>query len=139
MTDRFIFEREYAVSPEELFNAWTDVAILTRWFGCGNDMLWTVHEWDVREGGAIAVSLDFGGKPYQVRGEFLTVDPPRRLRYLWQADQTVDVTIEARGNGSWLRLEHSWPPTDEDRSMLEAGWKSAAEQLHYALADTVAP
>lgn len=139
MTERFILEREYAVPPEELFNAWTDVAILTRWFGCGNDMLWTVHEWDVREGGAITVSLDFGSKPYEVRGEFLTVDPPRRLRYRWQTDQTVDVTIEARRTGSWLRLEHSWPPTDEDRSMLDAGWKSALEQLHHTLADVVAP
>ena len=43
---------------------------LSRWFGCGDDMLWNVQTWDVREGGAIAVSLDFDGNPYEVRGEF---------------------------------------------------------------------
>ena len=134
MTDRFIAERDYPVRPEELFAAWTDVAILTRWFGCGNDMLWTVHTWEVREGGAIAVSLDFDGEPYEVRGEFLIVEPPRRLRYRWNGDQTVDVTIEPHGSGSRLRLEHAWPPTDEDRSMLDAGWTNALEQLARALA-----
>ena len=76
MTDRFVTEREFAVSPEVLFEAWTDVTVLTRWFGCGNDMLWNVHAWDVREGGAIAVSLDFDGKLYDVCGEFLIVDRP---------------------------------------------------------------
>ena len=96
-------------------------------------MLWNVHAWDVREGGAISVSLDFGGKPYEVRGEFLVVEPPSRLRYRWNDDQSVDVTIEPRGAGSLLRLEHRWPPTDEDRSMIAAGWTSALEQLQRAL------
>ncbi len=139
MTDRFVAERAFSVPPEELFAAWTDVAILTRWFGCGNDMLWTVHAWDVRPGGAIAVSLDFDGTPYEVRGEFLVVDPPRRLHYRWNDDQSVDVTIEAAGSGSLLRLEHRWPPTDDDRSMIDAGWTSALEQLHRAVTGAVAP
>ncbi len=89
MTDRFILEREFTAGPEELFNAWIDVRMLRRWFGCGNDQLWNVHEWDVRKGGSIYVSLDFGGKPYEIRGEFLIVDPSRRLRYRWEADETV--------------------------------------------------
>ncbi len=138
MTDRFILEREFAARPEELFNAWTDVTMLRRWFGCGNDQLWNVHEWDVRKGGSIYVSLDFGGKPYKIRGEFLVVDPPRHLRYRWEADETVDVTFEPRGNCTLLRLEHRWEPTEEDRSMINAGWNNALEQLRHALADTVA-
>jgi uncharacterized protein YndB with AHSA1/START domain len=139
VTDRFIVQRVYAVQPDLLYAAWTNVSTLSRWFGCGDDMLWTVHAWDVREGGAIEVSLDFGGKPYEVRGEFLVVDPPRRLRYRWDADQTVDVTIEPSRDGSLLTLEHSWSPTDEDRSMIHAGWKSALEQLQVTLGAEIAP
>ncbi|MBV9720103.1 MAG: SRPBCC domain-containing protein [Candidatus Eremiobacteraeota bacterium] len=139
MTERFIAQREFAVQPEALFAAWTEVSILSRWFGCGDDTLWTVHEWDVREGGAILVSLDFDGKPFEVHGEFLIVDPPRRLSYRWDADQTVNVTIERSGNGSLLTLEHQWPPTNEDRSMLDAGWKNALEQLRHLVEDAVAP
>jgi len=139
MTDRLIIEREFAVRPEELFAAWTDVNVLSRWFGCGNDMLWNVKTWDVREGGAIAVSLDFDGNPYEVRGKFVVVDPPRRLRYRWNHDQSVEIAIEPRGNGSHLRLEHSWPPTNEDRSMLDAGWAGALEQLGRTFAGALAP
>lgn len=138
MTDRFITEREYATRPEELFKAWTDVAILSRWFGCGNDMLWKVHEWDVREGGGIVVSLDFDGTPYEVRGEFLLVDPPHRLHYRWEEGQTVEITIEQRGDGALLRLEHRWTETGEDRSMVRVGWTNALEQLHRELIQTVA-
>ena len=137
MTDRFILEREFAARPEDLFNAWTDATMLSRWFGCSNDQLWNVHAWDVREGGPINVSLDFDGKPYEVRGEFLIVDPPRHLRYRWEADETVDVTFEPRGSGTLLRLEHRWQPTKEDRSMINSGWNNALEQLHHALAHTV--
>jgi len=74
MTDRFFAEREFAVRPEDLFAAWTDLKLLTRWFGCGNDMLWTVKAWDAREGGAIEVSLDFDGEPYEVRASSLSLD-----------------------------------------------------------------
>lgn len=133
MTDRFVLERRYAVPPERIFKAWTDRALLTQWFGCGPNMLWDVHEWDVRPGGAIRVSLDFDGQPYDVRGVFEVVEPPRHLRYRWSKDETVDVTIAALPQGSLLRIEHRWPPTDDDRSMIEGGWTSAAAQLEESL------
>jgi len=54
--------------------------LLSQWFRCGQDKLWTVHEWDVRPGGAIRVSLEFDAGPFEVTGQFLVVDPPHRLR-----------------------------------------------------------
>ena len=91
-------------------------------------MLWNVHEWDVRVGGAIRVSLDFDHGPFEVKGEFLVVDPPRRLRYRWSGEQIVDVTIEPHGGGSRLSLEHSGL-SDEECAITDAGWGSALEQL----------
>lgn len=129
MTDRFYIERAYDASPERVFSAWTNVDTLRLWFGCDSQMLWNVHEWDVREGGAIRVSLDFGDRPFVVEGRFLLVDPPHRLKYQWGDDQTVDVRIEPSGTGTLLKLEHTWPPTDEDRSMIAAGWTSALSEL----------
>jgi len=129
MTDRFVIERDYDASPERMFHAWSDMATLAKWFGCGSDMLWNVHEWDVRSGGAIRVSLDFPDSRYVVTGSFVEVDPPNHLRYRWQHDEMVDVRIEARGTGCRLILEHTWPPTDEDRSMVEAGWSDATRRL----------
>jgi uncharacterized protein YndB with AHSA1/START domain len=129
MTNNFRLEREYSAPPERVFAAWTDVDVLTRWFGCGDDMLWRVHEWDPRPHGAIRVSLDFGDHVFEVKGEFVIVDPPHHLRYRWSEDEYVDVRIQPLGSGSVLLLEHTWPPTDEDRTMIAAGWSSAMERL----------
>jgi uncharacterized protein YndB with AHSA1/START domain len=138
MTEKVFMQREYAARPEQVFRAWTDVNVLQRWFGCSSDRHWNVHEWDVRTGGKIRVSLDFGGHPFEVEGEFLTVDPPFHLRYRWNRDETVDVRIEPRDSGSLLTLEHRWPPTDEDRSMIDAGWTSALDELRTASAPAFA-
>jgi uncharacterized protein YndB with AHSA1/START domain len=122
-------ERKFEASPEQIFSAWTRVETLRLWFGCGSEMLWNIHEWEVREGGRIRVSLDFGDSLFEVEGTFIVVDPPHHLRYRWDEDQIVDVTVEPNGSGSLLKLEHSWPPTNEDRSMIAAGWTSAIGRL----------
>ncbi len=95
MTQRFTLEREYDATPERLFSAWTDPSMLSRWFGCGDNMLWRIHEWNPHAGGSIHVSLDFGGRPYEVKGTFTIVDPPRHLQYRWSDNETVERTHRA--------------------------------------------
>src|SRR5580704_15051905 len=112
-TETLTLERVYPAPPERVFAAWTQIATLQRWFGCAHDMLWNVHAWDVKPGGAIDVSLEFPDGPFRVTGAFLTVDPPHRLRYRWGADETVDVTIEPHPQGSLLRLVHTFVPHDD--------------------------
>ena len=46
MTNRVVVERTYDRSPESVFDAWIDVDLLGRWFGCGPDTLWEIHEWN---------------------------------------------------------------------------------------------
>jgi uncharacterized protein YndB with AHSA1/START domain len=128
-TETLVLEHDYAAAPERVFDAWTRVDLLGRWFGCAADKLWTLHEWDVRTGGAIHVSLDFDGQPYEVRGAFLVVDPPRRLKYRWSDDETVEVMISPRGSGSHLELLHSFPRSRDARAILAAGWSHSLRQL----------
>jgi uncharacterized protein YndB with AHSA1/START domain len=128
-TETLTLERDYDASPERVFAAWTNVEVLGRWFGCATDMLWRVHAWDPRVGGKIHVSLAFDGKPFEVRGEFLVVDPPRRLAYRWSEDQAVDVTIQPRESGSRLKLAHTFPADSGARPILTAGWSTSLEQL----------
>ncbi|MEO1064469.1 MAG: SRPBCC family protein [Actinomycetota bacterium] len=122
-------DRSYDVSPERLFAAWTDVAVLTTWWGCAEDMLWTVHAWHAVAGGEIHVSLDFDGTPFVVRGEFLVVDEPTHLRYRFGDTEIVDVRIDAEGAGSHLYLTHSELPGDEQHSIVQGGWTHALSLL----------
>ena len=124
-----MMERDYAAPPARVFAAWTEVDVLRRWFGCATDTLWNVHLWEVRVGGRIHVSLDFGGRPFEVKGEFLVVEPPRRLQYRWSENETVEVLIEPRGGGSRLRLTHTFPADAEGRSLRSHGWSNALDLL----------
>lgn len=128
-TDTLVLEHDYAAPPQRVFDAWVQVDLLRTWFGCASNQLWRVHEWEPRVGGRIHVSLDFDGRPYEVEGEFLIVDPPRRLKYRWEDDQEVDVTIEPHGTGSRMRLTHTFPANDDARSFLTTGWSFALDEL----------
>jgi len=136
-TERFTLEldRCYDATPEQVFAAWTDVDTLSTWWGCGPDMLWNVHVWDVRVGGAVHVSLDFEGTPFEVRGEFLDVDPPTGLRFSFGDDgEVVEMRIEPEGEGSRLYLTHSELPSDAQKQMVDGGWSHALGLLDKRLA-----
>jgi uncharacterized protein YndB with AHSA1/START domain len=129
-TETLTLEHDYAATPAELFAAWTRIDLLTQWFGCAPNVLWNVHTWEARAGGAIHVSLAFDEKPpFVVHGEFLVVDPPHHLRYRWRDDEIVDVTIEPNGTGSHMRLVHTFPAGQELRPILAGGWSAGIEQL----------
>jgi len=128
-TDTLVFERNYRAPPAKLFLAWTRTELLARWFGCGSDRLWKIHEWDARVGGELHVSLDFDGKPFEIRGEFLIVDAPTKLSYRWGHDEIVEVTIEPHGTGSHLRLTHTFPLRPGARDILTVGWSASLAKL----------
>ena len=129
-TETLTLERDYDSPPERVFELWTRVDLLTRWFGCAPDTLWEVHLWDVRVGGQLHVSLQFEGEPpFEVRGEFLVVDPPHRLTYRWSLDELVEVTIEPRGTGSSLSLRHTFPSGAHAGAIRTQGWTSALGEL----------
>ncbi|HET7014480.1 MAG TPA: SRPBCC family protein [Streptosporangiaceae bacterium] len=137
MTETLTLRREYPVPPQQVYDAWTDERLLRQWFGCGQDMLWTIHEWDVRPGGALRVSLEFETGPFEVTGQFLVVDPPHRLRYQWQGEQVVDVCIEECPGGSRLTLIHSGL-SEMELPIVTAGWTFGLDQLRQASAATAA-
>jgi len=128
MTDVVTIQRDYAAPPERVFWAWVEVDLLSKWFGCGSDMLWTVHEWDVRVGGGIYVSLQFDTGPFEVKGEFEVVEPPTRLRYRWLPDQFVDVSISAVGDGSRVIVRHTGL-SEMECPIVDAGWTAGLDQL----------
>jgi len=127
-TETLTLQRDYAAPPDRVFEAWTDPDVLALWFGCATEKLWQVHEWDVRAGGKLHVSLDFDGVPFAVHGEFVVVDPPHRLRYRWSNDEMIEVTIEPHGTGSRLHLAHTFRPGPEGAVRTE-GWTWSLGQL----------
>jgi uncharacterized protein YndB with AHSA1/START domain len=81
--------RHIAATPEALYRACTDPAMLARWRTPG-DMTGTIHHFDLREGGGYAMSLHYPDTEASDRGKsapredrftarFVELSPPHRI------------------------------------------------------------
>lgn len=102
-----------AVPPERVFRAITAEDQIPLWWGADNMYRTTKHTADVRPGGAWrSEGKGADGRDFHVQGEYLEVEPPRRLVMTWKAPwdgdhvTTVAYTLEAVGTGTRLTLRH---------------------------------
>lgn len=120
--------RTYRASQEQIWKAWTDPDVLRRWYGCAADQHWTIHDWDVRAGGRLHVSMDFDGEPFVVHGEFLEVDAPNRLRFTFGEGQTISVDISVSDGDSTVTVVHDGLDGEMPNIVTE-GWTSSLTEL----------
>lgn len=115
------FERRIAASPETVFAYFTDPALYTAWMGVEAEL-------DARPGGLYRVRVPQG---HVARGEFVEVDPPRRVSFTWgwEGDPVVPpgstrviVTLTRDGTDTVLRLVHEGLPDQESQALHEQGW-----------------
>jgi uncharacterized protein YndB with AHSA1/START domain len=95
--DTIVAEVFIAAPPERVFQAITDPAQMSRWWGRPEVYLITECKADLRPGGkwkSVGASPD--GKPFSVEGEYLEVDPPRLLVQTWQASWTGHASTVVR-------------------------------------------
>ena len=105
---------EIAAAPERVFRALTTPEDIVRWWG--NDTMYRTKEWqqDLRVGGRWkATGLGADGVPFKVEGEFLEIDPPRKLVQSWKpdwdagADTRITYRLEAiDGGGTRVIVRH---------------------------------
>ncbi len=114
--------------PEVVFAYFVDPDLYRRWKG-------TTAELDARPGGLYRVLMPSGDR---VRGEYVEVEPPHRVVFTWgfegSADlppgsSTVEITLEADGDGTIVRLRHDRLPTDVSREQHAIGWRHYLKRL----------
>ena len=90
---------------------------------------------DPRPGGVFRLDVD---GEHIAGGRYQEIDPPRRIVFTWgwegSADvppgsTTVEITLEADGPDTVLRLRHSDLPDEAQREVHAAGWRSYLAQL----------
>ena len=108
-----------AALPDVVFGYFTDPDLITRWLA-------ETATLDATPGGV--VQLDVAGNP--VRGEFVEVEPPRRVVFTWGVEgeagmpagsTTVEVVLVADGEDTVVTLTHRGLGGDFRRSH-EQGW-----------------
>jgi uncharacterized protein YndB with AHSA1/START domain len=108
-------------APEKVFPYLVEPELLTTWIG---EESWN----DPRPGGVFRLKFN---SENVVRGEFVEVDPPRRVVYTWGSEEreslpagstTVAFDLEPENGGTRVRLQHSDLPTAREVEQHNEGW-----------------
>jgi uncharacterized protein YndB with AHSA1/START domain len=119
------FERSVSATPEEVWSALTDPAIIEGWLA--------EAEFEAAEGGKVHLVWPDGQG--EMRGSVTKCVPHRELEYSWNESSGTSLLrfeLEPAGAGSTLRLEH-FGTSPEDAPGFGAGWQSHLEALDAVL------
>ena len=115
-TFEFTTELEIAADPDLVYEFFTDAELLARWHCVSAEV-------DPRPGGAFVLNIT--GEDV-TRGEFLELEPGRRLVFSWGfaavGETTVEVCFEAIPSGTRVRLRHFGFATPTAREDHRRGW-----------------
>jgi uncharacterized protein YndB with AHSA1/START domain len=134
-------ERTFDAPAQDVFDAWTSEEVLRRWFHAGHDWETTEAQVDLRVGGSVRVVMrnpqdkgEAGGG-----GQYLEVDPPRRLVFTWLWDDNnirtlIEVDFEEADGVTTVRFTHSDLWDEEAVRSHDDGWRKCFDNLERALA-----
>ncbi|MFN3855254.1 MAG: SRPBCC family protein [Phreatobacter sp.] len=116
------FARVLDASPEQVFDAWTDPAQITAWFG-PEGMGIETREIDIRPGGVWRFDMvGTDGTRYDNRMVFLVIDRPSRIEVEHGADRDDDpgrfrmlVTFDAQADGKTVLTLRQLHPSRTQR------------------------
>jgi uncharacterized protein YndB with AHSA1/START domain len=126
---------------ERVFGMLTEPAELVKWWGPAG---FTTPEatLDPRPGGSYRLTMQPpDGEPFHLAGEFLEVDPPRRLVYTFRWEEptpddretTVTLSLAARAGQTWITLTQGEFATEERLALHRAGWTDSFGKLAQVL------
>jgi uncharacterized protein YndB with AHSA1/START domain len=136
--ETLVVRRIIPVPRERVFQAWLDPESLAQWMRPGGATDATA-EVDPKVGGRFRIVMIEGAKRYEHTGEYLVIDPPKRLEFTWISQATdhrptvVTVELLERDRGTELVLTHRRLPPKEVESHRH-GWidilRELLEKLH---------
>jgi uncharacterized protein YndB with AHSA1/START domain len=108
-------------SPERVFPNLVEPELLATWIG---EQSWN----DPRPGGVFRLKFSEN----TVSGEFIELDPPRRVAFTWGHEEegtvmpagstTVAFDLEPENGGTRVRLRHSDLPSEHEVEQHSKGW-----------------
>ena len=121
-----------------VYEAWTDPAKLKEWFGPVHVRTQALIA-DARVGGEFRWDLITAeGEKMTVRGEYLELQPGRKIVFTWQWQDDEDwatyasvVTVELSDSegGTELCLTHEKLPNEQSKEGHNRGWNSSLDKL----------
>ena len=127
--DTIVQEIVIKARAERIFEALTNPAERSKWWGAEGRFQTTQMESDLRPGGKWMMRGNgIGGRPFTIRGEYRQVKPPRLLIFTWLPDWQEDVfetlvrfDLTENNGFTVVRLTHSGLATESSR-LSHKGW-----------------
>jgi uncharacterized protein YndB with AHSA1/START domain len=138
---RLHLEKVLPVHPGRAFDACVEPDRLARWWGPAGFTAPHVAL-DVRMGGSYRIEMQPpDAAAFHLRGEFLEVDPPRRLVYTFEWEEPdpddtttlVELSFLDHGAGTRLVVDQGTFASGERLSLHEAGWTDTLDRLEWYL------
>lgn len=131
-------ERHIAAPPEQVFEAWVNPELACKWLMASAQSVPGDYALDTQVGGEWTIHRRTQDKIYTAVGEYVEIDPPRRLVFTFSMPQfavdvgTVTVEIEPAEGGSRVRLTQSGDRPGYERSTAH-GWEGMLIRLERSL------
>jgi uncharacterized protein YndB with AHSA1/START domain len=129
-------------TPDRVFAVLLDPVELPRWWG-PHGFTTPAAELDPRFGGRYRLTMQPpDGAAFHLSGEYLEIEPPRRLSYTfrWEEPEPDDretvvvLALEPARGGTEVRLTQGPFATDERLDLHRGGWTDSFERLRALLA-----
>ncbi len=125
---------------ERVFAAWSEPELISRWFVV--EPSWTAKATnDFRVGGKYRLEMRRSdGTVFLCWGEYLEIDPPRRLVFTWSSaapaiqNSRVTIGLVSVGSSTELTLVHEQLPDTEEGRAHAIGWEGSLANLERFLA-----
>jgi uncharacterized protein YndB with AHSA1/START domain len=134
-TNRIDIEQRIAAPATTVFSYLTDPRKFVSWMGRSAEI-------DPRPGGVFRLDVD---GEHVASGRYEVVEPPSRIVLTWgwegsgdvpPGSTMVEITLQADGAATVLRLRHTGLPTEQERASHANGWVLYVGRLAAVLAET---
>ena len=141
-----IVSRRFHASPEAVYRAHTDPAIVQRWMLGPEGWTMPVCISEPRVGGRIRYEWAHPTKPgFHLTGEFLELEPGHRIVHVERMflpfqtpDNHCEAIFEPDGNGTLMTMRMTLPSAEARKQMLASGMEEGMEVSYQRLESILA-
>ncbi len=132
-------ERTFDAPAQQVFDAWTSVEVLRRWFHADPEWETPTAEVDLRVGGRLRLVMrdPEAGEDRGAGGAYTVVDPPHRLAFTWTWDdhdserQLIEIELTETDGVTTVRMTSHGIATEERRDSHREGWGICFDNLDH--------
>lgn len=136
-----IVTRHFAASPEAVYRAHTEPAIIQQWMLGPDGWTMPVCQAEAKPGGAIRFEWSDGqGNGFYLTGEFVSAEPFHRLEHIERMhipdptpDNHVTTTFEPSNGGTLMTMRMQLPDKETREMMLATGMEHGMEASYVRL------